>query len=133
DLKKEMEQQAKKDGAAKKPKLTPEEIAELAKKANDLNNPDDKARKEAEDAFDKKLGKEAREQIQKDLENQLGDPEAKAENLKKELEKMASGGREPDGNKVPKTPGSSPPPVLEETKADLKNRLKSSELQLEKF
>ncbi len=133
DLKEKMEQQAKKDGEPRKEKLTPEEIDDLAKKANDLNSPDDKARKEAEQAFDDKVGKAEREKIQKDMKDQFGDPEAKAEQLKKQLEKVASGGNNIEGNRDKDKPGRGPDPKLEETKADLANRLKSAELQLEKF
>ncbi|HJZ54277.1 MAG TPA: hypothetical protein VKE74_04935, partial [Gemmataceae bacterium] len=138
DLKNQVEQQAKKNDPnatdPKKPKLTPEDIKNLAEKSKDLSSPDPKARKEAEQAFDEKLGKEEREKLQKEMADQLGDPEAKAQQIKEKLEQIAKNGTpNPKGVNDPTVPGRMPPPKLEAMKEDARNRLKTAELQLEKF
>ena len=134
DLLNKAEEMAKKQGEPQpkgKPKeLTKEEIEQLAKKLNDLNNPDESKRKDAEKELDKQLGEEARKKLQEAAK----DPK-KAEELKKQLDEMAKqGGAEvdPDGNIVPKG-GDPTVPVREAMKVDAQNRAKSSQLQLEQF
>ncbi len=133
DLTKKAEEMAKTgepQPKGKRKELSKEEIEQLAKKLNDLNNPDESKRKDAEKELDKQLGEEARKKLQETAK----DPK-KAEELKKQLDEMAKkGGAEvdPDGNIVPKG-GDPTVPVREAMKVDAKNRAKSSQLQLEQF
>jgi hypothetical protein len=134
----ENDPQAKKDGAkgdepkgaGKEP--TPEEIADLAKKAHDLQSKDENTRKQAEKDLDEKLGKENREKLQKELEGQKpGGPDTEKK-LKDAAEQMAK-----DRAKKPHDPtgkglgtGAATKEAMEE---DARNRLKSAELQLDQF
>jgi hypothetical protein len=105
-------------------------MEQLAKDANDLNSTDEAKRKAAEQDLDKRIGEQARKQLQA----AMNDPK-KAEELKKQLEEMAKqGGGEldPNGNIVPKG-GGQQSKVLEAMKEDARNRAKSAQLQLDKF
>ncbi|VTR96500.1 Uncharacterized protein OS=Singulisphaera acidiphila (strain ATCC BAA-1392 / DSM 18658 / VKM B-2454 / MOB10) GN=Sinac_6530 PE=4 SV=1 [Gemmata massiliana] len=135
DLKKQLEKQQAgkngKDGKGKEP--SKEELADLMKKAQDLQSKDKDTREKAEKDLDNKLGKENREKLQKELEDKKpgGDPQ-QDEKLKEQLEQMA---KEPSNQSHEPTqngPGSSPPPkgAMEE---DPQNRLKTAELRLEDF
>ncbi len=74
--------QTKKDGQAGD-KLSPEEVADLKNKLDDLASPDDAKREQAEKQFDEKVGKENREKLQEDLRKQK-DAAAKEAAVKKE-------------------------------------------------
>ena len=138
DLKKELEKQQaqkEKDGqdgkAGKEP--SQEELADLMKKAQDLQSKDDKTREKAEKDLDDKIGKENREKLQKELEGKKpgGDPE-QDQKLKEQLEQMAKEQSKQPHDPSQKGLGSSPPPkgAMEE---DARNRLKTAELRLEDF
>ena len=67
---------------------TKEDIDELAKKKNDLNSPDPDKKKAAEEKFDKAVGQDAREQMQKDMKDRAAADQKKLEDAaKKEAEK----------------------------------------------
>jgi hypothetical protein len=131
----------KKDGDGTGKKLTPEEIAELAKKAGDLNSKDDAKRKEAEKAFDDKFGEEARKQLQEEMAKQPpkdpADPKEQ-QDLRDKLNDLTKNN----------PPGQSPAPGGDDIKGqgpggsgelakpledDPKNRAKTAQLQLEDF
>ncbi|VTT98708.1 Uncharacterized protein OS=Singulisphaera acidiphila (strain ATCC BAA-1392 / DSM 18658 / VKM B-2454 / MOB10) GN=Sinac_6530 PE=4 SV=1 [Gemmataceae bacterium] len=135
-----------KDGQAGGPRdkgkeLTQEDIAELAKKAGDLNSKDDKKRADAEKEFDKKIGKEAREELQKELAKKqpTGDPaDPKGQDdLKKQIEEQAR--KNPPKGKGDKTDeftpggGATAEPPRPEDPTDPKNKLKTAQLRLEEF
>jgi collagen type III alpha len=143
DWKKEAEKLANKDGKGPKKggkgdkgkEPTPEEIADLVKKAQDLQSKDDDKRKQAEKDLDEKLGKEARERLQEELKNQKpGEPMMDAEKLKKQIEEeMAKNPpKKEDFEEWWKGLGTST-----ESKGpmedDKRNRLKSAERNLEEF
>ncbi|WP_439620920.1 hypothetical protein [Gemmata sp.] len=129
------------DAKDKGKELTKDDIAELAKKAGDLNSKDDKKRAEAEKEFDKKIGKEAREELQKEFAKQqpMGDPaDPKGQDdLKKQIEEQAR--KNPPKGKGDKTDeftpggGASAEPPKPEDPTDPKNKLKTAQLQLEEF
>src|SRR5262249_7566411 len=106
------------------------EVDDLAKKADDLNSPDDAKRQAAEKAFDDKIGKENRQKLQ----DAMKDPK-KAEELKKKFDEMAKKGMrmDPDGNMVPKGSGPDNTPVNPAMEDNPRNRAKSAELRLEEF
>lgn len=138
DWMKKAEDFAKNNPDLKGKELTQEEINELMKKANDLNSKDDTKRQAAEQAFDEKIGKENREKLQEAMKNanDPGNPQT-PEDIKKKIDEMAkqarSGGKDPEGNKLPNAPGSPDTKVNPAMEADPKNRLKAAELQLEQF
>jgi hypothetical protein len=133
----EMAKKGQEPSQGKQP--TPEELADLAKKAEDLNSKDEAKRQAAEKELDQKIGEENRKKLQEAMKNQSGSPEQKAEDLRKQMEEMAkksagAGGDKPDGNRVPKGPSGSPDVKLQQAmREDARNRAKSAELQLEKF
>ena len=97
----------KPDESAKK-EPTKEELEQFQKDAKDLNSPDEKTRKDAEDRLDKKIGKENREaaqkkanELEKDLKSENPDTKAKAEQELKDLAKKAGGGKPDDKAKEP--------------------------------
>jgi hypothetical protein len=119
------------DGAPKGKQPTPEEIAELAKKAQQLQSADEKERKQAQKELDDKIGEENRKKLEEMLKNQKpGEPEA-AKKLQDQLDKLAGEGKLPRENWKPGGGDSTPPkgPADE----DPKNRLKTAELNLEEF
>ncbi len=101
------------------PQPTAEEIADLMKKAEDLKSNDRDTRRKAEEALDERIGRDAREELQRQLENQS--PESlKPEQLKEQLEKW----RQRPGA------GTEAKGAMDDNPA---NRLKAAELNLEKF
>ncbi|MCI0704312.1 MAG: hypothetical protein L0241_24910 [Planctomycetia bacterium] len=141
DWKKQAEELAKKDGKQDGPKdgkgkeLTPQQMAELLKKAQDLNSKDDAKRKQAEKDIDKMLGEDQRKQLQEAMKNHKpGNPEDEKK-LKELMEQIAK-------NNPPKTTeppkdwreglGTSPP-AKGQMEEDLKNRLLAAERQLDVF
>jgi hypothetical protein len=142
ELGKKGEQMAK-DNAGKEPEpkgneLSKEEVDALAKKAADLNSPDEAKRKATEQEFDNKIGKENREKLQEAMKNApMGmNPEQTAEEAKKRLEEMAKAGKGRDDitqrRNTPFTPQGTPDKAgaIDD---DPRNRLKSAQLQLEEF
>lgn len=128
-------QKGQPDPKQKGKELTKKEVDDLVKKAGDLTSEDPKKREAAEQEFDQKLGKENREKIQdalKKQQNQKGTDEQAAKEARKRVEEMANKG-EPKDDGRRSSPGQKPEtinPALEDNPA---NRLKSAELQLEKF
>lgn len=142
DLRKKMEDQPKKGGAektdgsggtndAKGQDPSPEELADLAKKAQDLQSPDAHTRDKAQRELDNKIGKEQRQKLEEALKNQKsGDPKEDADKLKRQLEDMTKGRNKKDDVTNPKGgPGS--PPVNKPMEDDAKNRTKTAELTLD--
>lgn len=141
DLRKKMEDQPKKGGAektdgsggtndAKGKDPSPEELADLAKKAQDLQSPDPHTRDKAQRELDNKIGKEQRQKLEEALKNQKsGDPKRDADNLKRQLEDMTKGRNKKDDPRTNGGPGS--PPVNKPMEDDAANRRKSAELTLE--
>ena len=66
--------------------MSPQEAEQLAKDAEDLKSPNEDKRKQAEKKLDEKIGKDSREQLQK--QNEQGKPQT-PEQAKKQLEDMA--------------------------------------------
>ena len=139
DLKKKAEEMAKKDGKGRE--LTKEEMKELIEKARDLNSPDEGKRKEAEKAFDDKVGKEAREKIQDEIKKREDQfkkdfgPKEK-EDLQNKIDDIAK--NTPGAGKGPITkhdnvPGASSDPLKPAMEDDPRNRAKTAQLQLEEF
>lgn len=119
------------DGAPKGKQPTPEELADLAKKAQQLQSADEKERKQAQKDLDDKLGEENRKKLEEMLKNQKpGNPED-AQKLKEQLDKLAGEGKKPNENWKPGGGDSTPPKGP--TEDDPKNRLKTAELNLEEF
>lgn len=119
------------DGAPKGKQPTPEELAELAKLAQQLKSDDENARKQAQKELDDKLGEENRKKLEEMLKNQKpGNPED-AKKLKDQLDKLAGEGKKPNENWKPGGGDSTPPKGP--TEDDPKNRLKTAELNLEEF
>jgi hypothetical protein len=118
--------------------LSKEDVEALAKKAADLNSPDEAKRKAAELEFDDKIGKENREKLQEAMKKQQPgmNPEQQAEQAKKKLEEMknaVSGGPDVEGHRRPSRPGTPQENLKGPMKDDPRNRLKSAQLQLEEF
>lgn len=101
-----------------------EELQKWADKAKDLNSPDQGKREAAEKEFDDKFGKEAREQLQKDMRDPKKVEEAQkkfqemAKNINKDIRTGGGAGRGQEGSRH---------------EGDPRNRLKSAELQLKTF
>jgi collagen type III alpha len=115
-----------KDQDGKGRELSEAEIEELMKKLPDLASDDPEKRKAAEKAFDEKLGKETREQLQKEIEKRKKeiekfDPE-KLNDLKDKVAREAKTGG-----------GSDNTPPKPATEADPRNKAKAAQLQLEQF
>ena len=88
---------------AQKPKEpTKDELDELAKNAKDLNSTDADKKKAVEEKVDKAVGKDAREQIQKEMKDRDA---AKAEAEKKKFEDAAKQAAKAEADK---TPGAKP-------------------------
>jgi hypothetical protein len=121
DLKKQIDKIKKDTPNEKGKEPSPEEIADLMKKAQDLNSPDEKKRQQAEKELDDKIGKENREKLQEEMKKKEPKNPKDFEDLKKELEKWRMGPR--GGSPEAKGP-------MED---DAKNRLKTAELNLEEF
>ena len=122
--KKAAKEKADKTPGAKPKEPTKEEVEQLGKDAKNLDSPDAEQRKAAEDKLDGVLGKEAREQLQKNMKDLKGDDPQKAQEARDRLEKLAKDWQPGNGSK-----GQDGKP-LEENPA---NRLKSAELQLDEF
>ena len=121
--------------------LTKEEMKELIEKARDLNSPDEGKRKEAEKAFDEKVGKEAREKIQEEIKKRDDQfkkdfgPKEK-EDLQNKIDDIAK--HTPGAGKGPidkhaNVPGASTDPLKPAMEDDPRNRAKTAQLQLEEF
>lgn len=124
DLQKKIDEAAKKEknpepGQPKEP--TQEEIADLAKKAQDLNSKDDAKRKQAEKSVDEALGEDARRQLQEEMKKQAAGGQDGPIDLKRRLE---------DQLRRPAPPTEPPLPAMEDNP---RNRARSAELQLEEF
>ncbi len=113
-----------------------EDIAKWKQKADDLNSTDAAKKKAAEEAFDKAVGKEAREQLQKDLADmKTGTPElqqAARDRLQNRAEKAADAAKKQDRRQAGPSQGSDAAGG-KPLDADPRNRLKSAELQLKTF
>ena len=120
DLQNKIDDVAKKD-AGKKNGLTKEDIESLAKKAGDLNSMDETKRKEAEKALDDALGRDAREELQKEMKKQASTGQKGPIDLKKQIE---------DEMRRQRSPADPPLPAMED---DPRNRAKTAQLQLEEF
>ena len=137
------------------PKLTPEELKALAEKAQDLTSPDANRRRQAEQALDEKLGRPAREQLQKQLQQlqktQPTDDPQNQQQLQKELqqrlEELAqqqertdtppaqpgiTRGRIDLDKYLPRGGVNADPPAAE-LEADPRHQARSAALQLEEF
>ncbi len=134
NLQDQLAKKSGKDGKDTDPKgkqPTPEELADLAKKLDQLKSGDDKERKQAQKDLDDKLGEDARKQLEEMLKNQKpGDPDA-AKKLQDQLSKLAGEGKLPKNEWKPG--GGVSPTAKGPTDEDPKNRLKSAELNLEQF
>ena len=137
------------------PKLSPEELKALAEKARDLTSPDAKRRQQAEQALDEKLGRPAREQLQKQLQelqkNQPADDPQHPPQLQKELqqrleelarqqEQTHPSGEQPgisrgriDLDKYLPRGGATADPPAAELEADPRHQARAAALQLEEF
>jgi hypothetical protein len=137
------------------PKLSPEELKALAEKARDLISPDANRRQQAEQALDEKLGRTAREQLQKQLQelqkNQSTDDPQNQPQLQKELQqRLEELARQQEQTNTPgEQPGvtrgridldkylprgaaaADPPPT--ELEADPRHQARAAALQLEEF
>lgn len=91
NAKKEIEELAKKAGQQpQQPKeLTEQEKKDIADAAKNLNSNDETDRKAAEQKIDQMIGKDKREEFQKDLKDLQGDDPQKAQQAREKLEKMA--------------------------------------------
>ncbi|HSQ55175.1 MAG TPA: hypothetical protein VLM40_05465, partial [Gemmata sp.] len=131
----------KKDGGKKSDedgkKLSESEVKELTDKASDLASKDESKRKKAEKAFDEKLGKDMREQLQKEIEKAkqgMGEgltPEQQrqlAEKLKGKKGNRDSGNSDTLSNIGGGEDTSALPSAME---SDPRNKAKAAELQLE--
>jgi hypothetical protein len=96
---KEMADKGEKSGTDRK--LTKEEMDKLAEQAKDLTSPDDAKRKAAEQALDEAVGKPAREQMQKDLNDLKSMDQEVREKARKRVEKTAQEAAEKSGQKGP--------------------------------
>lgn len=76
-------------------------MGKLVEKANDLTSPDAAKRQAAEMEFDRAMGKEAREQMQKDLNDLKSMDKEVREKAQKRVEKMAKDAAEKAGKKGP--------------------------------
>ena len=138
DMMNKAKEEAKKNNDGKGKEPSPEEIADLAKKAKDLNSNDEGKRKEAEKALDDKIGKENREKLQEELKKDMPlDPKQDEERQKKledEMKKLAKRGEGiVNPNKPQGPPSASTDKLLPSIEDDPRNRAKSAELQLEEF
>jgi hypothetical protein len=137
------------------PKLSPDELKALAEKARDLTSPDATKRQQAEQALDEKLGRPAREKLQKQLQqlqqSQAADDPLKQQQLAKELQQQLEelARQQERSDTPPPQPGISrgqidldkylprggaaadPPP--EEMDADPRHQARSAALQLQEF
>ena len=118
--------------AAKQPRdnpPSPEDVEKWKKAAEDLKSADPKTREAAEQAFDKEVGKEAREQLQKQMQDPNADDPAKAEAARKLAEQAAR-----NRNTKEWRPGGAGGGMEEKLfDGDPKNRLKTAELRLQDF
>ncbi|QJX00804.1 hypothetical protein [Frigoriglobus tundricola] len=135
NMKKELEKQAaKKDGKDSAPgkEPTPEEMAELMKKAQDLQSKDEKTRQQAQQDLDKKIGEENRKTLEEMMKNQKPSDPEQEKKTKEQLEKMAkSQSKKTDDDFTPRGPGDSP--KAKGRMQDAKERADSAELLLEQF
>ncbi len=115
----------KTDDAAKKAGKEPskDDVGKMAEAAKDLNSPDEGKKKAAEEKLDQQLGKEGREQLQKEMKDLQGDDPKKAQEAKDRLEKLAKEWKPGNGG----ANGQESTPLVE----NAENRLKTSELQLD--
>ena len=116
--------EADKTPGAKPKEPTKEQIEKLSQAAKDLDSPDAGKKKTAEEQLDKSVGKDAREQLQKDLKELQGDDPKKSQEARDRLEKMAKEWQPGNGSK-----GQDGKPLVDNPE----NRLKSAELQLNDF
>ena len=137
------------------PALSPDELRALAEKARDLTSPDATKRQQAEQALDEKLGRPAREQLQKQLQqlqqSQPADeplgPQQLAQELQKRWDELT---RQPERSDTPSEQpglsrgridldkylprgGASADPLVEEMEADPRHQARSAALQLQEF
>ncbi len=96
EMKKQMEDQDKKRTADKggepKPKEpSPQELKDLVEKAKDLNSPNDRTRKAAEQEFDDKIGEESRKKLQDQMKNNPPNPMQQTNDLKRKMEEWQQG------------------------------------------
>ena len=138
-MKKDQDQQGEKSpetgGKPNAKQPTPEQLKAAKKTLEDLNSKDDAKRKAAEDQADQAVGKEAREQLQQDLKDAQSDNPMKAEAAKKRLEEQAKKNAEEakKSKNPPRGPSDKPDTPGDRLKDDARNRLKTAELQLERF
>ena len=88
DLKQKIDEASQDDKKAErgqKKKPTKEEIADLTKRAENLNSKDEAKKKEAEKSLDDAIGQEAREQLQKEMKGQASGQDGPID-LKKRME-----------------------------------------------
>jgi len=160
EFKKQLEEMAQKDrpddtngpdNADGKPLL--QEIEELAKKARDLNSPDEGRRQAAERELDDKLGRETRERIQQGLKKRPDQParDPKDPTQPRQPDQPRQPGEDaklPGEDKLSDAqlqkeiadelfrrrigPGRTPPP-LPPSEDDPRHRARTAELQLEEF
>jgi hypothetical protein len=137
DIRKKTEQdRAKKDGSggtndAKGKDPSPEELADLAKKAQDLQSNDEQTRQKAQQELDDKIGKDQRQKLEDAMKNQKpGDPKEDAEKLKEQLKGMAKRGNKPEDDLQSKGGGS---PPANKRMDDPAERARSAQLNLEEL
>ena len=116
--------EADKTPGAKPKEPTKEEVEKLAQAAKDLDSPDAGKKAAAEKQLDQTVGKEAREQLQKEMKHLKGDDPKKAQEARERLEKLAKDWQPGNGAK-----GQEVKPLVE----NAENRLKAAELQLDDF
>jgi hypothetical protein len=130
-------EQAKNEGQGQGKEPSPEQVADLVKKAKDLNSPDDAKRQAAEKALDEKLGKEAREKLQDELKNKQAETAEQQRELEKKVEEQAKEAARSMGPVDPNRPRRPPGPAADKPKPaledDPRSRAKTAELQLEEF
>ena len=115
--------------------LSKEDVEKLAQQAKDLASTDEAKRKAAEEAFDKKVGKDVRDRLQKEMKDLNSDDPKTREDARKRLEEMAKS-LPPGSDERSKDwrPGGSKPDRKGKPLGDNPaNRLKTAKLQLQQF